>query len=300
MRNARAASRGTTRWWTVVLAVVAACCAAAPGVAGAQEQKGEAPAAPPAAEAAPAPGQPEAAPPTQADTEQIEQRSFLSWMIDASGLFGLVLLLLSFCMVALIVMNVLQVRRENFIPAEFVEQFESHLKEKRYQEAYDSARNSPSFLARVLAAGLPKLSTGYGQAVESMQEVGEEENMTLEHRLSYLALIGTVSPMIGLMGTVYGMIASFRVIASSSVTPKPNDLADGISTALFTTLEGLVVAIPAIAAYGILRNRVARLVLEVGIVSENLMSRFSGVGRRGGAASAAGGAASSTGAGTSR
>ena len=76
-------------------------------------------------------------------------------------------------------------------------------------------------------------------------------------------------------GTVQGMIASFDVIARSSSAPNAADLAEGISTALFTTLVGLCIAIPAIAAYNILRNRVARLVLEVGIVSEGLMSRFS-------------------------
>ena len=80
--------------------------------------------------------------------------------------------------------------------------------------------------------------------------------------------------MLGFLGTVQGMINSFNVIANSPTAPKPAELAEGISTALFTTLVGLAVAIPAIAAYAILRNRVARLVLEVGIVSEGLMSRF--------------------------
>ena len=98
--------------------------------------------------------------------------------------------------------------------------------------------------------------------------------MALEHRLSYLALIGSIAPMIGLMGTVYGMIMSFEKIAQSTVSPKPAELAEGISTALFTTLEGLTVAIPAMIFYSILRNRVARFVLEVGMVSEGLMSRF--------------------------
>ena len=135
-----------------------------------------------------------------------------------------------------------------------------------------------SFLGQVLSAGLAKLSSGYQPAIEAMQEVGEEENMKLEHRLSYMALIGTISPMVGLLGTVYGMIKSFSVIARSPTTPKPSELAQGISTALFTTLVGLSIAIPAIAVYNILRNRVARLVLEVGIVSEGLMSRFSTVG----------------------
>ena len=98
--------------------------------------------------------------------------------------------------------------------------------------------------------------------------------MKLDHRLSYMALIGTISPMIGLFGTVYGMIKSFSVIANSPTQPKPSELAEGISTALFTTLVGLAIAIPAIAAYNVLRNRVSRLVLEVGIISEGLMSRF--------------------------
>jgi biopolymer transport protein ExbB len=84
--------------------------------------------------------------------------------------------------------------------------------------------------------------------------------------------------MVGLFGTVDGMIRSFSVIANSASTPKASELATGISTALFTTLVGLAIAIPAIAAYNILRNRIARLVLEVGILSEGLMSRFENVG----------------------
>ncbi|HYW81444.1 MAG TPA: MotA/TolQ/ExbB proton channel family protein, partial [Thermoguttaceae bacterium] len=75
-----------------------------------------------------------------------------------------------------------------------------------------------------------------------------------------------------------------EVIATSTTAPKPSELAAGISTALFTTLLGLFIAIPAIAAYNILRNRVARLVLEVGILSEGLMGRFSNVGTPGAAA----------------
>ena len=70
------------------------------------------------------------------------------------------------------------------------------------------------------------------------------------------------------------------MIATATGAPKPSQLAEGISTALFTTLVGLFVAIPAIAAYNILRNRVARLVLEVGIVSERLMSRFQGMDKK--------------------
>jgi len=228
----------------------------------------------PAAEPQPAPSAP--APSDGADAEApVRQESRLAWMYKSLGLgYSLVFLALSFTLVALIVMNLLTARRENLVPSDLVDAFDQALNEKRYQEAYELAKEDESFLGRVLAAGVPQLRRGYAHAVEAMQEVGEEENMKLEHRLSYMALIGTVSPMIGLLGTVQGMIASFQVIATSPTTPKPSKLAEGISTALFTTLVGLFIAIPAIAAYNILRNRISRLVLEVGVISEGLMSRF--------------------------
>jgi len=220
-----------------------------------------------------------AAAPTDTGDESPEEQSILKWVYDALGIgYSLIFLGLSFTLVALFVMNVLVARRDNVCPMLLVETFEGHLNEKRYQEAYELAKADESFLGQVLSAGLAKLSAGYSQAIEAMQEVGEEENMKLEHRLSYMALIGTISPMVGLFGTVHGMIASFQVIATSPSAPKPSELAQGISTALFTTLLGLAIAIPAIAAFNILKNRVSRLVLEVGILSESLMSRFENVG----------------------
>ena len=207
--------------------------------------------------------------------------SVLRWAMEALGFgYAIVFLSISFTLVALVVMNLLAVRRSQIVPVELVEGFESYLNEKRYQEAYELAKADDSFLGQVLSAGLAKLSSGYAQAIEAMQEVGEEEIMKMEHKLSYMALIGTVSPMIGLFGTVHGMIRSFQEIAFSETTPKPNVLAKGISTALFTTLIGLAIAIPAIAAFNILRNRVQRLTLEVGILSEGLMGRFQNVGQK--------------------
>lgn len=272
----------SSRWPSAVgMALLIGCWAIAAWPTGSQAQDDMveiddvevAPAPQPAAQPTPMAPAPTAAP--------AQPKSQLRWMYESLGWFySIVFLGLSFTLVALFVMNLLTARRENVLPMQLVESFETHLKEKKYQEAYELAKNDASFLGHVLSAGLAKLSSGYPQAVEAMQEVGEEENMKLEHRLSYMALIGTVSPMIGLLGTVQGMIASFSVIAESPVQPKPSELAAGISTALFTTLVGLFIAIPAIAAYNILRNRVARLVLEVGIVSEGLMSRFQNVGSK--------------------
>ncbi len=211
-------------------------------------------------------------------TKKSSDQNLLAWTIESLGLtYSFVFLVLSITLVSLFVMNVLAARRDTLCPHELVEGFEEKLNEKQFQEAYDMAKADESVLGQVLSAGLARLSRGYNKALEGMQEVGEEESMKLEHRLSYMALIGNLSPMIGLFGTVHGMIESFQVIALGGASPKPADLAAGISTALFTTLIGLAIAIPAIAAYNILRNRVSRMLLEIGVTSENLMSRFEDV-----------------------
>jgi len=232
-----------------------------------------------------------AAPPAAADTAPaaantdaaapVQSRSFLAYIARALGWFwGPAFLLVSFILVALIMMNMLQVRRDILLPSQFVEEFEQKLNAKDFQGAYEFARADESFVGRVLAAGMGRLSRGYPEAVEGMQEAGEDENMSLEHRLSYVALIGSVAPMMGLMGTVQGMIKSFDKIALSPTSPKPSELADGISTALVTTLIGLLLAIPAMVFHSILKNRIQRLVLEIGMVSEGLMGRFATVGKQ--------------------
>ncbi|MFM7166432.1 MAG: MotA/TolQ/ExbB proton channel family protein [Planctomycetaceae bacterium] len=251
-----------------------------PAVLGQDEPKADAAAAP-ADEAAEATA--DAAAPAAADgaAPAVQSRSFLAYIWNACGWFwGPAFLLVSFILVALIMMNLLQVRRDVLLPAQFVEEFEQKLNAKDFQGAYEYARGDDSFVARVLASGMSRLSRGYEEAVEGMQEAGEDENMSLEHRLSYVALIGTIAPMMGLMGTVQGMVNSFDKIAMSAVSPKPSDLAEGISTALVTTLIGLMLAIPAMVFHSILKNRIQRMVLEIGMVSESLMGRFAQVGKQ--------------------
>lgn len=205
--------------------------------------------------------------------------SHMHWAFQALGYgYSVIFLTLGASLAGLFVMNVIMSRRDQVVPVQLVESFESHLNARHYREAYEAARGDQSVLGRVLAAGLSKLNLGYDRAVEAMQQVGEEESTIIEHRLSYLALIGTISPMVGLFGTVHGMISSFSVISVCVSSPRPSELAAGISTALFTTLCGLFLAIPAIASYNVLRNRLHRLVCEVGILSEDLMSRFVRVG----------------------
>jgi biopolymer transport protein ExbB len=208
----------------------------------------------------------------------------LGWALRALGPFyGAVFFGLGLLLAALLALNLLAVRRENVVPGTLVERLQDLLGSRQYQEAYEAAKADASFLAHLLSAAMARLSFGYDRAVEAMHEAAEDENIKMEHRLSYLALVGTVAPMVGLLGTVQGMIASFMVIAGRDQTPKPWELAAGISTALFTTLVGLAIAIPAIAAYNILRNRTARLVLEAGILGEGLMLPLSKAGRGAGA-----------------
>lgn len=239
-----------------------------------EEMGGAGPAAVPAAAvdgAAAVPAQPAA----DQDTGPKAPTNLLAWTFQALGIWYTALFLaLSITLLTLVVMNIIAARRDNVCPPDLVEGVEQNLAAGNIQAAAEMIRSDDSFLGQVVAAGLGKLDRGYPHAVEAMQEVGEEETMKMEHNLSYLALIGNISPMIGLFGTVDGMIRAFRTIATSGTTPKPGELAGDISTALFTTLAGLAIAIPAIAVYNILRNQVQRLTMQVGITSEELLDRF--------------------------
>lgn len=213
-----------------------------------------------------------------ADEAPASKESFLVWLYKSLGLrYVIIFLIITFNAVALIVMIVLGLRRSVICPDELAIAFEAKLNEKQYQEAYELAKADRSFLGKVLAAGMSKLSDGYDASQTAMQEVGEEQNMKMEQRNGYIALIAQIGPMFGLLGTVDGMVMAFDVIAHSNVTPKPSELAQGIGTALVTTVVGLWIAIPMIAFYQIIRNRLSKLILEAGVVSGNLMKRFATV-----------------------
>lgn len=205
-------------------------------------------------------------------------QSVWSWVYQALGLgYIVIFMILSFTLVAFFIMNFLSSRRGTICPPALAETFEQSLDAKQYQEAYEVAKADESFLGNVLAAGMARLQSGYAKSLESMQEVGEDEAMKLEHRLSYMDLIARIAPMVGLFGTVHGMINAFQKIAESGGTPEPTQLALDIATALVTTLLGLAIAIPAMVAFTVLRNHTHRLILEVGMTAEELMNRFENV-----------------------
>ena len=200
--------------------------------------------------------------------------SFLVWMIRASGWIGLVIALMSFYLIALVVWMSLHYRTVAAVPRELVSDVHDLLEQSRFNEAYHRLVGDSSFLARVLSAGVRKLPAGLAQAQRAMEMANEDATMEMEHRTTYLATVGTLGPMIGLVGTVYGMIMAFRVIALRGSSAQANQLAAGISTALFATLEGIAISIPAIYFYAMFRNRIARLSLEVGLAAEPLLEQF--------------------------
>lgn len=232
------------------------------------------------AAAASAPSEPAAAPAAASSgsapaEEAPVQQNLLAFYYNALGLrYVIVFLGLSFFFVAMMVMNFLALRRDSIVPISLIEGFEANINEKNYQGAYELAKTDESFLGKVLSAGMAKLASGYQPAIDAMSEIGEEEHMKLEQRLSYVAMVGTIAPMFGLLGTVDGMVESFMKIAASTTQPKPSELAQGISMALITTLVGLWLAIPAIAFFGYYKNRLAKLIYEAGVISEGLMGRL--------------------------
>jgi len=195
-------------------------------------------------------------------------------MMRASGPIGIVILAMSFYLIALVVWMFFEYRRSVAVPEALLRELTEMLAQKRYTEAYARLTVDSSFLSKTLAAGVRRLPAGYPIAQRAMEMANEDVAMEMEHRTTYLATVGTLGPMIGLVGTVYGMILSFRVIAMEGSSPQASQLAAGISTALFSTLEGIGVSVPAIAFYALFRNRIARLSLEVTLAAEGLLEQF--------------------------
>ncbi|WP_165070684.1 MotA/TolQ/ExbB proton channel family protein [Paludisphaera rhizosphaerae] len=238
---------------------------AVPAVATAQEAPSGAPISTKATESTSTPGQ---------SDEGGGDESFLRWMFRASGLIGVVIAVMSFYLVALIVWMALNYRTSAAAPRLVVRDIRDLLDQRRFGDAYNRLMNDRSLFARILSAGVQKLPTGVAPARRAMEMANEDATMEMEHRTTYLATVGTLGPMIGLVGTVYGMIKAFRVIATKGTAPQASLLAEGISTALFATLEGIAISIPAIYFYAFFRNRIARMSLEAEMAAEPLLEQF--------------------------
>ena len=194
--------------------------------------------------------------------------------IQAAGAVGVILILLSGAGMALTLMHGMQLRRDVLVPPDLLDHVESLFETDDFEGALDACEQQPSFLSSVLAAGLPKIDRPYEDIEEAMEEAGEMESSELHRKISYISLIAAISPMLGLLGTVMGMVGAFNVIATSKTSPKPKDLASGISEALMTTMMGLIVAIPMTISYFILKTIIDGASVEVSSIASELMSRF--------------------------
>lgn len=191
----------------------------------------------------------------------------------AAGFLGLIIVLLSVAMVALAIEHAVLLRRDKLAPPELWNELDVLFQEEEYDQALALCEQENTFLTNVVAAGLPKLAAGFESMEKAMAEKGEEEAIKLHQHIAWLSLIAAVAPMLGLLGTVWGMVKAFKVIANVP-NPKPSELAEGIAMALITTLLGLCVAIPALFFFFFFRNRVVRVVMEIATMSEELVERF--------------------------
>ena len=190
-------------------------------------------------------------------------------LIRAGGVIGYVIVALSVAMVALIVEHLLSIRRNSMMPPELDDEVNRLINEGRFQQC----RMNPSFLGRLLSAGIAEVGLGYTSIQKAMEDAAVEQSARLLRKIEYLSVIGTIAPMLGLLGTVWGMILAFNEFQTNPV-PQTADLAPGISRALVTTLLGLGVAVPAFASHAFFRNRIDELVAETSLLAEHVFSDY--------------------------
>jgi biopolymer transport protein ExbB len=203
------------------------------------------------------------------------KKNIIVHMVESAGwVFGPLLLAISICLVALVVLLFLDLRMSAAIPPGFVDEFTDTVNKRKFKEAFDLARNDPSFLGRVLTSGMGRLQYGIEDARESAMNTLEAIKSDKEQKNNYTAVIASLGPMLGLVGTVYGMIKSFMVLGASTSTPNAASLAEGISHALVITLFGIGVSIPAIFFNAFFRNRITRVTMDVGHIADDLLTQM--------------------------
>ncbi len=242
-----------------------ACCAAAVAH-GASEPPAPLPIDPPST--APPEGFPlqvPAAPAGDTPADQEESgapRGFFA-ILKAGGPVGLLIILLSIAAVALVIEHIMTIRAQVLMPPGLDEEVRQLLAAGKLGPADQACQMQPSFLSFVLRAGFAEVEGGWPAVEKAMEDATAEQSSRLFRKIEYLSVIGNIAPMLGLLGTVVGMIFAFRELADSGGLPVAADLAEGIYLALVTTVEGLIVAIPSLAAFAIFRNRVDHFVAEL-------------------------------------
>jgi biopolymer transport protein ExbB len=208
-----------------------------------------------------------------------EQMSRFWWFIESSGAIGAGILLLSIYFVSTVCRLFVELRPVVAAPPEIVDQCEELLKKRQFKEVYNVVREDSSFYSRVLSTGIAELPSGLAEARDAMERVGESLTVEMEKKISMLAVLGTLGPMIGLLGTLKGMIASFSVIAISGTQLKADKVAGGISEALLLTFEGVALSVPAIYFFALFRNRVSAISVSTLLQCDEFLRHFAHAAR---------------------
>ncbi|HAY79623.1 MAG TPA: MotA/TolQ/ExbB proton channel family protein [Planctomycetaceae bacterium] len=217
--------------------------------------------------------------PASGNGNSSNQRSVLQTLFK-SGVVGGLIVLLSVVAVGFIVEHALTIRKSVMMPEDVADMLEQQVHAGEIEAALATAQDPANecLFTNVCLAGLERYTMsefGFAEYKAAVEEAGEEETGRLYRKTEVLNLIGSISPMLGLTGTVLGMIISFNQIAGADGKPQPSELADGIGLALVTTLLGLIVAIPTMIAFSYFRNKIDSIVAEAGKRVERVLMPLS-------------------------
>ena len=191
--------------------------------------------------------------------------------VTAGGPVGYVIIALSAAGLALVIDAAVHVKDEKLLPHSLVDEVKRLAAVGRFSEMMNVCAGSGSLAGRVLHAGLAQGELGLDAVREAIQEHGTRRITRLQQRVGYIGFIASVAPMLGLLGTVVGMIGSFKVLGDAKGAARPDELAIGISTALVTTCMGLIVAVPLMFFHSYFRDRVTRISQELSGICERVL-----------------------------
>lgn len=201
-------------------------------------------------------------------------------ILESAGIFfGPLLGGISIGLVALVVYLLMELRMETAVPKGFIDQFTDLVNKRQLVDAKNLAQNDPSFLGQTLFSGMSHLQYGLEDGREFARGKLDEIRASKESSISYLSVIGQLGPLLGLVGTVYGMILAFMTLKSSTKV-EPARLAGDISHALVVTLLGVGVSVPAIFFFTFFSKRLVRICIEVGQTSDDLLTQLHHGARR--------------------
>lgn len=201
----------------------------------------------------------------------------VSWLetVQRGGVVGFLIVALSMVALALVVMHLVQIRRAALLPPHQIEAVDTMLARQDVAGAVEYCMHpeNDSYLTRILGPALTRFQQSAFGAFEiktAIEEAGEDQTARLYRSTDALGVIGTIAPLLGLLGTVFGMVAAFETLSFDG-GGNHEALAQNISYALVTTLLGLILAIPAVALFTFFRNRIDALGSEAGMEIERLV-----------------------------